>query len=318
MRKLDIFLFDGVNALDVTGASQAFDVARRANGPAYALSYVTLSGQSVTASCGLRLGADAILSLKSEADDLLVPGGSVDPLLQETYLLKVISQWQDRKSDARLISVCSGALLLAGAGVLDGHKATTHWSRREQALRDYPQIDWQTDAIFTQSETLFTSAGVTAGIDLALAIIERDCGETEALKVARELVVYIRRSGGQTQYSDLLTAQFPHEDRIEKLIALLVSFPARLWTLQAMADAAGMTARTLTRKFQHRFRMPPIMFLEQIRVRHASDLLTSGTQLARAASQSGFGDMQTMRRSFKRQLDITPTDFIRNFTRTEA
>lgn len=309
-RRIDVLLFDGANVLDVAGPVQAFAEVGANGAASYALRYVSEDGGCVRASCGLHLGADAALSPASEADDLLVPGGSgVDAQLKRSAVVRAIADWNAVRPERRLISVCSGALLLAQAGVLDGREATTHWSRAAFARERFPQVLWQPDRIYTEHERVMTSAGVTAGIDLALAIIRRDRGPGAALAVGRELVVQMRRSGGQGQFSAALTAQHAREPALGRLVETVVANPGRAWTLDEMAREAATSPRSLSRRFVQATGLPPAKFVERVRVDQARTALADGVPLQTVATELGFGDPQRMRRAFVRQLGVTAADY---------
>ena len=240
-RLVDILIYDGVNLLDVAGPAQAFEAASEVVNRAYEIRYVSPDGGSVRASSGLCMSADARLSGTDSAHDLLIPGGrGVDALLTDRRLMNTIAV--RAQGQGRMISVCSGAMALAEAGVLDGLSATTHWAREDQA-RSYPKVRWDLDKINIAQGKVHTSAGVTAGIDLALALIQSDCGPSVALAVARELVVQLRRTGGQSQYAFHLAGQFTGDDTLATLIEKIVSEPYRDWTLEPMAATAGMNTR---------------------------------------------------------------------------
>lgn len=312
-RTIDVLIFDGVNLLDVAGPVQAFDCAHFQDKPVYRHRYVSPDGRSVQASCGLSLQPEDALSAKSRSNDLLVPGGDgVDALTLDKAVLATIRAWASRPGEARLISICSGALILAAAGVLDGQKATTHWSRKVQTRR-HPGVQWDLDRICISGAGIYTSAGVTTGIDLALSIICADCGNASALAVARELVVQLRRTGGQSQYAMHLAGQFQPEDALAELIEAVISDPGRDWTVEHLADASGMNTRTLSRRFAASMDTTPARFVERVRVDHARGLLADGLPLKRVAVEAGFGDYQRMRRAFRRQVGVDPADFARTF-----
>jgi len=306
-RRIDVLLFDGVNMLDVAGPVQAFETATVNGRKKYRTRFVSPDGLPVRACCGLRLAADARLASRSNSDDLLIPGGTgVDDLVSDDNVLKIIRK--RAAGEGRLISVCSGALVLASAGVLDGKKATTHWSRQEDT-RKYADVSWDLDRISISQGKVFTSAGVTTGIDLALAIIQEDCGPSAALAVARELVVQLRRTGGQSQYAFHLAGQFTKDETLAKLIEQIVSQPQLDWTLETMADAARMNTRTLSRYFKRDTQETPAHFVEKVRVDHARSLLLEDISLKQVAASSGFGDLQRMRRAFQRQLGVQISDY---------
>ncbi|MCF2870742.1 DJ-1/PfpI family protein [Octadecabacter sp. G9-8] len=311
-RTLDVFIFEGVNILDVAGPVQAFDTARFDAQKMYHHRYVSLDGRPVRASCGLTLMADGQLSDQSPADDLLIPGGGVDQFLGHDALLQIVAAKASASGDGRIISICSGALILAAAGVLDACVATTHW-RREAKVQTYPNVLWDLDRISTESERIYTSAGVTTGIDLALAIIRQDCGNAAALEVAREMVVQLRRTGGQSQYAMHLAGQFTPDDHLTRLIENIVAQPERDWTLDALATGAGMNSRTLSRRFNKYLDLPPAQFVEKIRVDHARGLLSDNIPLQTVAVKSGFGDLQRMRRAFQRRFGINLGEYLSVF-----
>lgn len=312
-RTIDILLFEDVNLLDVSGPVQAFKTARVNGSAKYSMRFVSLDGKPVRACCGLALVPDAKLEARSDSDDLLIPGGTgVDALLGNTALKNVIRDRATRPGDGRLISVCSGALVLAHAGVLDGHAATTHWSRATD-IRNYGDVLWDLDRISTSDTRVFTSAGVTTGIDLALAIIRTDCGHTSALDVARELVVQLRRTGGQSQYAIHLAGQFTANDRLTKLIEQVFSTPQNDWSMDGMAEAAGMNARTLSRHFKRDLQETPAQFVERVRVNHARGLLHENFPLKQVATDSGFGDLQRMRRAFRRSFGVHLSEYLTVF-----
>ncbi len=314
VRRIDVLLFDGVNALDVAGPVQAFSEAGRDGARAYALRYVSEDGGPVRASCGLCLVPDAVLSAAGDADDLLVPGGNgVAAQLERSAVTDAIAVWNGARPDRRLIAVCSGSLLLAAAGVLDGRAATTHWSRAAFAAERFPRVRWRVDCIYIDGERVLTSAGVTAGIDLALAIVRRDRGAGAALAVGRELVVQMRRSGGQEQFSAALTAQHALEPALGRLVETIVADPARAWTLEAMAREGMTSARSLSRRFVASTGLSPMRFLERVRVDQARTALVDGAPLQTVAARFGFADVQRMRRAFVRQVGVTAADYARTF-----
>lgn len=317
-RQIDVLIYDGVNLLDVSGPVQAFTECCLNGQRSYRLRFVALDDATdcrrIPSSCGLPLNIDHRLSLESNASDLLIPGGNgVDKLLGNTQLRAVIANWRGTRENARLLSVCSGALLLADAGVLDGCCATTHWAREVEVRRRFPKVHWNLNCIMANSDNIHTSAGVTTGIDLALRIIRHDCGTQAALAVARELIVYLTRSGNQSQYAQLIEWQLHDDEPLARLVTQIVEQPAREWTLSVMAQTIDMTPRTLTRRFIAGFDTSPVRFLEQLRVRLAGDLLSTGMPAKRVASRAGFGDVQTLRRAFQRQLGTTLGEYFERF-----
>lgn len=314
-RLIDVLIFDDMNILDMAGPVQAFYKAQYGTRAAYGVRSVSVDGRSVRASCGIGVEAAGVLDAASAAHDLLIPGGAGTSGIQgHPEVMETVASWLDRHPGGRLVTICSGALVAAHAGVLDGREATTHWSCELEALSVYPHVRWQTDRIFVRDGRVYSSAGVTTGIDLALSIIREDCGAAEALKVARELVVSLRRVGGQSQFSDVLDAQFALEEPVARLVDALNAAPAEDWTLETMASHAGMTPRTLARRFDAALRTSPVKFVERVRTTHARNFLSDGMTPAMAARRSGFADMQQMRRAFERQVGVSVRDYRARFT----
>ncbi|MEP5730463.1 MAG: DJ-1/PfpI family protein [Sulfitobacter sp.] len=312
-RSIDILIFDDVSLLDVSGPAQAFDTVMNNGRKQYVLRYVSLDGKPVRTTCGLRIIPDTKFNPETTRDDLLIPGGAgVDALLQSKTLKKSIATHLDRKPNGRVISICSGALLLASAGILDGRAATTHWSRQSDT-KCYNHVRWDLDQISTCQDNVFTSAGVTTGIDLALSIIRADHGPSVALSVARELVVQLRRTGGQSQYAIHLAGQFTQDDALAELIENLISAPHLDWSLEALAKSAGMNPRTLSRHFKRDLQDTPAQFVERVRVDHAKGLIEDKLPLKQVARLSGFGDLQRMRRAFRRRFGIHLSDYVKSF-----
>ena len=328
-RTIDVFIFNGMNLLDVAGPVQAFSNAYIDGNSFYDHRYLSLDGKPVKTCSGMQIHADGTLEYDQLGHDLLIPGGNdIDNYLGDKRLADIIANWQSTKKKNRILSICSGALLIAESGLLDGRKATTHWGRKSQVLQDFPKVDWDLDKIYLDQSDIYTSAGVTTGIDLALSIIGQDLGAKVALGVAQELVVYFKRSGGQSQFSNHLIDQYQAMERgnkeaklvdqaqkssIEPLTMQITSNPRNNWTLEQMAEFIGMNARTLTRKFQARLSMSPVEFVEQVRLDKARELLAENLVLKQVAAQSGFGDVQRMRRAFKRNFGVTLQDYMKSF-----
>ncbi|MDF2371602.1 MAG: DJ-1/PfpI family protein [Rhizobiaceae bacterium] len=306
-RTINVLLYDDVNMLDVAGPVQAFEAAKTDGRKMYHIRFVSPDGLPVRACCGLRLVPDAKFASSSHGDDLLIPGGvGVDRLIHNSVVREIIQK--QAKTEGRLISVCSGALVLAAAGVLDGLDATTHWSRAEDT-RKYANVSWKLDRISITQGKIFTSAGVTTGIDLALAIIQADRGHMIALEVARELVVQLRRIGGQSQYAIHLAGQFTKGESLARVIEQIVSQPHLDWSLEKLAETAGLNTRTLSRHFKRDLGETPAQFVEKVRVDHARKLLSESLPLKRVAANSGFGDLQRMRRAFQRRFGVQLSEY---------
>ena len=318
-RHIDILLFNDLNILEVAGPAQVFATTNDLLGETYRLNYVSMSGSDVTTTCGLPLKVTKAAELSPNSQDLLIPGGyGVDAALKDTKLRDLITAWHQPENDRRIISVCSGSLLVANSGLLDGRKATTHWRRQQQAQNKFPTVNWAIDKLFCIDGPFYSSAGVSAGIDLALDIVRIDCGRGAALGVARQMVLHLKRDGGQSQFSEMLTAQFSANQELESLVSAILANPGHDWTLESMAEYARLSPRTLSRRFDRDFSTSPYKFLERVRVKTATDILSSGANTGKAIAVSGFSDFQQMQRAFKKHLGTTIGNYRNHFSTSEA
>jgi transcriptional regulator GlxA family with amidase domain len=318
IRVVDVLIFPRVQVLDVTGPVQVFATANdfvvEAGGtPPYRLRLVAQDAGGVTATAGVGLAAQP-LSRRGEAlDTLIVPGGpGVGAAAENPVLLDWMRQ---RATQARRVaSVCTGAFLLAAAGLLDGRRATTHWKYSASLARRFPAIRVEPDPIFLCDGSIWTSAGVTAGIDLALALVEEDLGRSMALAVARYLVVFLKRPGGQAQFSAALALQVT-DDRFGALHDWINGHLASDLSLSVLAEQAGMSERSFSRHYTQAIGQTPARAIERLRVEAGRRLLSeSRTPVKRIAQRCGFGSEETMRRSFLRLLAVTPQDYRSRFT----
>ncbi|MBH9576212.1 GlxA family transcriptional regulator [Inhella proteolytica] len=297
--RICLLIYPGFQLLDAAGPLSAFEYAGRC----YALRVVARQPGLVPSSAGPAWQAEA-LPRPSQVDTLLVAGGNgVDAALQDAGL----RAWARRVAarGARVASVCSGSLLLAAAGLLDGRRATTHWLRAEQLQREYPTVQVEADSLYVQDGSIWTSAGISAGIDLALALIAADLGEEPARRVARALVVYFRRPGGQSQFSELGRLQGP---RFEALLAWARQRLHEPLPVERLAAQACMSPRHFARAFVQETGLTPAKAVERLRVEAARAALESGTaaQLQTLARDCGLGDSERMKRSFQRVLGVAP------------
>ncbi len=317
-RKVALVGFDGFQILDIAGPLEVFSKAGRylpQPGPSqfrYELIVASPGGGVITSNSGLQIsGTRRIGELDDDLDTIFIAGGSEAALravARDTDLLGWIAGRAPRTR--RVASVCTGAFLLGGSGLLDGRRATTHWSATTLLASLFPKADVVPDAIFIGDGHIHTSAGVTAGIDLSLAFVEQDCGPIVALSTARELVVYLRRVGGQSQFSAALAAQAKAADGLRDLLAWVSEHPAENLTIPHLAERAGMSERTFARAFAAEVGMTPARYIELVRLDRAKLLLeTTKWPLARIADRSGLGSVATLARAFRRQLGITPEDY---------
>ncbi|MFK0225347.1 GlxA family transcriptional regulator [Streptomyces sp. NPDC090303] len=315
-RPVLVVLFDDVQSLDVTGPVEVFAGAARAAGDpaAYPVRTASLDGGPVRTHSGLRLLPDTTLDA-AVADGpphtLVVPGGE-GTRAPDPALIDWLRAHAPRAE--RLVSVCTGALLLAEAGLLDGHRATTHWIACDHLARRHPAVDVDPDPIFVRDGRLSTSAGVTAGIDLALALVEEDLGRDVALTVARHLVVFLRRPGNQAQFSAQLAAQTARREPLRDLQQWITEHPGEDLSVESLAARARLSPRHFARAFHTETGTPPGRYVDRVRLEHARRLLeeTSGgvEEVARA---SGYGTPETMRRAFLKALGTGPAEYRRRF-----
>lgn len=286
--------------LDAAGPIAAFEAAG-----GYEVRIVAVQPGVVRSSSGVDWVAHA-LPRGALGDTLLVAGGDgVDAAMGDAALLRFIRRSAARQQ--RVASVCSGSLLLAAAGLLDGRTATTHWSRSAQFRRQFPRVRLDADRIFVQEGRVWTSAGITAGIDLALAMIAQDRGSEVARGVAQELVVYYRRPGGQSQFSALLAMQGA-QNRFDPLLDHVRQHLKERHNVEDLADRACMSPRHFARAFHSEMGVTPAKAVERLRVEAARTALDGGANsVQRVAADCGFGDAERMRRSFARILGMTPS-----------
>ncbi len=316
-RDIAVLAYPGAYSIDVVGPFEVFEAAnvwltRHGHKAAYRVRLMAPQAGPLRTESGLKLVADiAYPNVRRPIDTLIVAGGDVSAMLHDQRLLR----WLRRDAYRRLASVCTGAFLLAQAGVLDGRRATTHWAFTRKLAGKYPQVQVVDDAIFVQSDHIYTSAGVTAGIDLALALVAADLGKTLALEVARHLVVFFKRPGGQSQFSSQLAAQGVDNGQLARLLQWMLEHPGADMRVQALAQRARMSERNFCRVFARELGATPAKFVERIRLDAARRLLAeSSLNLDQLAVQSGFGDAARMRKSFLRQLGITPSDYRERFS----
>ncbi|MGY0490473.1 GlxA family transcriptional regulator [Streptomyces sp. WG-D5] len=313
-RTVLVLLFDQVQSLDVTGPVEVFCGAALAAGDAdagYRVRTASLDGEPVRTSSGLTLVPDHALADAPAPHTLLVPGGqgTRDP---DHRLIDWLRSGAPRAQ--RLVSVCTGAILLARAGLLDGRRATTHWAYCDRLARDHPRIDVDPDPIYVRDGNVATSAGVTAGIDLALALVEEDHGRDVALTVARHLVVFLRRPGNQAQFSAQLAAQTARREPLREVQQWISEHPDDDLSVESLASRARLSPRQFARAFQAEAGLTPGKYVERVRVEHARRLLEDTADGVEEISRaSGYGTPEAMRRAFLKTLGTPPAEYRRRF-----
>ncbi|MCZ7456805.1 GlxA family transcriptional regulator [Streptomyces sp. WMMC940] len=312
-RTVLVVLFDGVQSLDVTGPVEVFAGANQApHAPfRYAVRTASLDGGPVRTSSGLTVVPDAPLGAGDPPHTLVVPGGEgtrrPDPPLVDWLRANA-------GTAARLVSVCTGALLLAEAGLLDGHRVTTHWSVCDRLARAYPEVEVDPEPIFVRDGSLATSAGVTAGIDLALALVEEDLGRRTALTIARHLVVFLRRPGNQSQFSAQLAAQSARREPLRDVQQYITDHPDGDLSVGALAGLAALSPRQFARAFRAETGTTPGRYVDQVRLEHARRLLEdTGHGIEEVSRACGYGTPEAMRRAFVKALGAAPAEYRRRF-----
>ncbi|MFE9811666.1 GlxA family transcriptional regulator [Streptomyces sp. NPDC005548] len=311
MRTVLIVLVDGVQSLDVTGPLEVFAGAEAYRAGSYRVRTASLDGAPVRCSSGLVLVPDHTLAEAPAPHTLLVPGGRgtrrPDPRLVD---------WLRAHGPGaeRLVSVCTGAILLAAAGLLDGRRATTHWAYCEQLARDHPAVEVDPDPIYVRDGHVATSAGVTSGIDLALALVEDDLDRAAALTIARHLVVFLRRPGNQAQFSVQLAAQTARREPLREVQQWISEHPGADLSVESLAARARLSPRHFARAFQSETGMTPGRYVERVRLEHARRLLEDTPDGVEGISRaSGYGTPEAMRRAFVKTLGSAPAEYRRRF-----
>lgn len=313
-RSVVFVVFDGMTLLDIAGPAEVFAEANRF-GASYQVSMASVDGNDVMTSVGTRLNSSTSISSVKAVDTAVISGGNdlvgrpIDP-----QLVAAVNDLRSRTR--RMASICTGSFILAKAGILDGRRATTHWRQAGLLSRAYPQISVEPDAIFVRDGDIYTSAGVSAGIDLALALVEDDYGADLVRDVARSLVVYLKRAGGQSQFSAMVEMPPPQRLQLRTLTETIAADPGANHTVKTLAAQASLSTRQLTRLFQSELGTTPARYVEMIRIDAARSALDAGRSVADSAQLAGFGSAETLRRVFVSQLGISPRAYRDRFKST--
>lgn len=316
-RRIGILLFDGVTALDLVGPSDAFSTARTgpssAAEPAYEVLVLGASKRPYRAESGLRLTPDVRLEDAPKLDTLLIPGGS--GLRQPATNAKMASFIKKRARHVRrLASVCTGIYGVAPTGLLDGRRVTTHWAFAADVAKKFPKLVLAHDELFIKDGAFYTAAGVTSGIDLSLSLIEEDLGPTRALAVAREMVVYLKRQGGQTQFSEPLRFQMLARDRLQDLQEHISAHLGGDLSVPALAKALGFSTRQLTRLCQQELGQAPAGLVQHLRLDDARRrLLEPAASVDSVSHAVGFRSADVFRRAFEQRFGVNPSSYRERF-----
>ncbi|MCZ6465281.1 MAG: GlxA family transcriptional regulator [Proteobacteria bacterium] len=320
-RRIVMAAFPDVQILDVTGPLEVFSGCSRwlqrerlRTEPAYTVELVAERSGPFKASSGIALVAErALQRVRGPIDTLIVPGGiGVDRAADKGKLVSWIARTAPRAR--RVASVCTGTFLLAEAGLLEGRRVTTHWASCDALAARYPGLRVDPDPIYVKDGPVYTSAGVTAGMDLALALVEEDWGREVALGVARWLVLFLKRPGGQSQFSAQLSSQLADRPTLRELQSWIAEHPDANLSVESLAQRAGMSPRNFARVFTREVGTTPARFVETSRVESARRRLEeSPTGVEEVATACGFGSAETMRRAFLRSVRVSPSDYRERF-----
>lgn len=313
-RRISMLIFPRINLMTLAGpldvfmrASQELTRAGKRRSPAYEIELLTMDDQPLMTASGLGIvGGRQWTGALTPIDTLLLVASAAD---LDSRIAPELLAWLRASADRvrRIGSVCSGAFALAAAGILDGRRATTHWRLADKLAQRYPQVSVDADKIFVQDGNVWTSAGVSTGADLALAMVEEDHGHALALEIARHMVLFLRRPGGQSQFSSQLEAQAADLQPIRELIAWISDHLDADLSVPLLAKRAGMSDRNFSRVFSQQVGTTPARFVARLRLQAAKARLEATTQnVETIASQAGFGDGETLRRHLRSEMGATP------------
>jgi len=310
--------YDNITSLDLAGPLEAFSSAQIEDSrgkpqACYKVTIAALGARTFSSESGLRMTAACFLSSLRHLDTLLVPGGSG---MRTSGDGQKLANWIGRHQHRirRIASVCTGIYGIAPTGLLNGRKVTTHWKFAADLAERYPKLQVDANALYLRDGKFYTSAGITAGIDLALALIEEDFGAQVALGVARELVMYVKRPGGQEQYSEPLKFQVESTSRFADLAAWIVGHLDKDLSVQAMAERIHLCPRQFNRRFKAEFNSTPAAFVQRLRLDEARNRLSSrGSTVESVADSVGFGDADSFRRAFVQRFGVAPKQYRSRF-----
>ncbi len=321
-KRVLLVAYEGADGLDLFGPAEVFSSAsRRLGAPAYDVIVAAVGGGVITLTSGVSVAARNLETLRAKADDTVLVAGGDDRAIETAVADAALTRWLTRAARVvrRIGSVCDGAFIVAGAGILDGKRAATHWSSCDRLARQYPSVEVDAEAIFVRDGRVWTAAGVSTGIDMALAMVEDDHGRQLADTVAAHLVLYARRPGFQSQFSEALVAQTSASDPLGPVVAWLRANLRGAVDVGKLARRAGMSVRSLHRHCLHALDTTPAKLVEKLRVEQARTLLAT-TQLGTKAiaARCGFGSPPRMTRAFERALGVAPHAYRMMFATSAA
>jgi len=311
--KIAFLCFDDFQMLDLTGPMDVFTDENILDGGRYSVVVCSMEGGLVASTSGLSIESKKCGSLKGYNSLVVVGGRGVRNAIKDPLIINYIEKQANQVS--RVISICTGAFLLAKAGLLNDRKAATHWAGVDNLQRAFPQVEVVPDDIYVKSGNVYTSAGITAGIDLALSIVAEDFGHDVSMRVAKNLVVYSYRLGGQKQFSNQLQAQIKGSPIFETLIHYIDENLDKEITVVKMAEISNMSGRNFSRKFTAEMKLSPAKYVEAARIERIKLLLEmGGIELSKVASLTGFASVDVMRRAFVRYMGVTPLEYGEGFS----
>jgi len=320
--KVGILAFEGVMALDLVGPADAFASAQTecesgAAVPCYEVTVIGLTSQAVTSENGVIFKPHTTTANAPPIDTLIIPGGRG---LRVPETQRRVAAWVAARADSmrRIATVCTGAFGLAATGLLEGRNVTTHWRQAAELSTKFPDINVDGNSLYIKDGKFYTCAGVTAGIDLSLALIQEDFGPRVALSVARELVVYLKRSGGQEQFSEPLQYQTSTRDRFADLATWIQGHLKEDLSAEVLANRTNLSPRHFARRFKSAFGTTPAVFVDDLRLREARERLTLPNETVQSVAHSvGFKSDDAFRRAFERRFGIAPTSYRQRFGSVE-
>ncbi len=307
--RIVMLAFDTAQILDITGPAAVFGAANDEVPGSYEVVVASASGGVIASNCGVGVATVPVAEIAPESVAMLIVVGGDEDGLRATRRDPAVRDWAMRVADRapRMGSVCTGSVVLAGWGMLAGKRVATHWRAVDDLRRLHPDLTVDGQALYVEDGRFWTSAGITTGIDMALAIVERDCGAAAATSVARRLVLYARRPGHQSQFSTLLDAQEASACGYGPLVDWIADNLDADLGIEALADRAGQSVRSFHRKFTAAVGRTPAAFVEALRLERARTLLTDGAPLKRVAAESGFGTAERLTRAFTRVFGVAPS-----------
>ncbi|SFC57538.1 GlxA family transcriptional regulator [Pseudoalteromonas denitrificans] len=315
IKKVAFICFPGFQALDLVGPMEVFSLAKGAEESGYESCLLSYQGGPITSASGMTITTEKFMSLEGFDSLIIVGGHQVTQHNPHQYLIPYIQEQKTKVK--RIVSICTGAFLLARAGLLAHQKVTTHWSCTEQLKALVPSAEVIEDALYIKSGNIYTSAGISAGMDLALSLVEEDHGKSLSISIARELVLFYHRPGGQKQFSDLLQAQSVTHDKVKLACVYIQENLIQELTVSSLAEYVNMSSRNFSRQFTEQLGLPPGKYVQKSRVERAKYYLEQGQlSIAQVANKVGINSITVLSRLFKKYLAISPNDYKKRFYKT--